>query len=50
MSRETLRILALALALAAALVAYSAVQPYQCTTDAECEAAEAARCLIFCER
>ena len=50
MTRETLRLIALALAMAAALVAYSAAAPYDCTTDAECEAAEAARCLIFCER
>lgn len=50
MTREALRIIALVLALAAALVAYSAAAPYDCATDAECEAAEAARCLIFCER
>lgn len=50
MTREALRIIAITLALAAALVAYSAAAPYDCTTDAECEAAEAARCLIFCER
>ena len=50
MTREALRLIALALAMAAALVAYSAVQPYQCSTDAECEAEEAARCWLFCER
>lgn len=33
-----------------AVVALSIVWPYDCATDTECEAAEAARCLILCER
>lgn len=45
-ARLTLATLALILAAAAAYQG----RPYDCETDTDCEAQEAARCLIFCQR
>jgi len=48
--RAMIRIAILAASALVAVVALSIVWPYDCATDTECEAAEAARCLILCER
>jgi len=39
-----------ALLLLIAAQAYNLARPYDCTTDTECEAEEAARCWILCQR
>jgi hypothetical protein len=48
--RAMFRLGILAAAAFLAVVALSILWPYDCATDTECEAAEAARCLILCER
>lgn len=50
MTRTTITYTLAALLLMAAAQALDAARPYDCTTDTECEAEEAARCWIFCER
>lgn len=44
------RVIFLIALIAAAAAAFNATRPYNCTTDTECEAEAAARCLFFCER
>ena len=48
--RAMIRFAILAASALVAVVALSIVWPYDCATDTECEAQEAARCLILCER
>jgi hypothetical protein len=40
---------AAAILIVAALAAANYSRPYDCTTDSECEAEEAARCWILCQ-
>ena len=48
MSANRTALAALAITLAAAILYQG--RPYNCETDTECEAEEAARCLILCQR
>ena len=49
-TRITRRLIAATLALLLLAQVYNTLRPYECLTDTECEAEEAARCLFFCER
>ena len=50
MTRTALTYTAAALWLILAAAAIDQARPYNCETDAECEAEEAARCWILCQR
>lgn len=50
MTRTALTYTAAALLLILAAAAFDNARPYDCQTDTECEAQEAARCWIFCQR
>jgi hypothetical protein len=45
----TLKTTIAAILILAALAAVNYSRPYDCTTDSECEAEEAARCWILCQ-
>ena len=50
MTRTALTYTAAALLLILAAQAFNMARPYDCQTDTECEAEEAARCWILCQR
>ena len=50
MTRTALTYTAAALLLILAASAFNQARPYTCQTDTECEAEEAARCWILCQR
>ena len=50
MTRTAITYTLAALLLILAASAFNQARPYNCQTDTECEAEEAARCLILCQR
>ena len=50
MTRTAITYTLAALLLILAAAAFNHARPYNCQTDTECEAEEAARCWILCQR